>query len=242
MYTLLITPLVDEFTPLLEAFNAMEYELISKNIGNLSLFEIEELKLLLAQGGHGKTQFGIQTQHLLDLIQNISLVICAGAAGGIAHHINIGDIVIATSTVEHDYNLKFTKRPLPDFVGSPLHIGKIQSLVPLHANGFQIHFGKVASGDEDVIERSRAEELHNLTNALAVAWEGAGGARATRFMGIPYLEIRGLTDIADNDAPVIFNENLKIIMPRIASLVASLQTAFLSPKPSPRPPAGRANR
>jgi adenosylhomocysteine nucleosidase len=227
MYTLLITPLIDELSPLLEAFQAKGYVSALKNVGNLSIYEFEELKLLLAQGGHGKTQFAVQTQHLLDLIPNVSLVICAGAAGGIAHDIDIGDIVIATSTVEHDYNLKFTKRPLPDFVGSPLHIEKMQSLIPFHANGFRIHFGKVASGDEDVIERSRAEELHNLTNALAVAWEGAGGARATHFMGVPYLEIRGLTDIADTDAPIIFDENLKIIMPRIASLVASLQSALL---------------
>ncbi len=227
MHTLLITPLIDEFTPLLEAFNTMGYVSISKTIGNLRLYEIADLKLLLAQGGHGKTQFGIQTQHLLDLLQDISLVICAGAAGGIAHHINIGDIVIATSTIEHDYNLKFAKRPLPDFAGSPLHIEKIKSLPTLSINGFKIHFGKVASGDEDIIERSRAEELHNLTDALAVAWEGAGGARATRFMGIPYLEIRGLTDVADNDAPIVFDENLKIIMPRIASLVAILQEGSL---------------
>ncbi|MFN8414456.1 MAG: 5'-methylthioadenosine/S-adenosylhomocysteine nucleosidase [Anaerolineales bacterium] len=222
MHTLLIAPLIDELTPLLEAFNTMGYASTSKTIGNLQVYEIADLKLMLAQGGHGKTQFGIQTQHLLDLLQDISLVICAGAAGGIAHHINIGDIVIATSTVEHDYNNKFSKRPLPDFAGSSLHIEKIKALSTLSTNGFKIHFGKVASGDEDVIERSRAEELHNLTNALAVAWEGAGGARATPFMGIPYLEIRGLTDIADNDAPIVFYENLKIIMPRIASLVAIL--------------------
>jgi len=227
MYTLLITPLMDEFTPLLEAFSTMGYVSASKTIGNLQLYEIAELNLMLAQGGHGKTQFGIQTQHLLDLLQDISLVICAGAAGGIAHQINIGDIVIATSTIEHDYNLKFAKRPLPDFAGSPLHIEKIKSLTTSSINGFKIHFGKVASGDEDVIERSRAEELHNLTNALAVAWEGAGGARATRFMGIPYLEIRGLTDVADNDAPIVFDENLKIIMPRIASLVTILQEGSL---------------
>jgi adenosylhomocysteine nucleosidase len=205
----------------------MGYVSASKTIGNLQLYEIAELKLLLAQGGHGKTQFGIQTQHLLDLLQDISLVICAGAAGGIAHHIDIGDIVVATSTIEHDYNLKFAKRPLPDFAGSPLHIEKIKSLLPLSTNDFKIHFGKVASGDEDIIERARAEELHNLTNALAVAWEGAGGARATRFMGIPYLEIRGLTDVADNDAPIVFDENLKIIMPRIATLVANLQEGSL---------------
>lgn len=227
MYTLLLTPLIDEFNPLLKAFNAMGYHPASKDMGNLSIHEIKELNLLLAQGGHGKTQFGIQTQHLLDLIPNLSLVICAGAAGGIAHFINIGDLVVATSTIEHDYNLKFAKRPLPDFVGSPAHVKSIQSLSDAHSADFKIHFGKVASGDEDVIERLRAEELHHLTGALAVAWEGAGGARAARFMGIPYLEIRGLTDVADNEAPIIFDENLKVIMPRIAALVVSLQLTLL---------------
>ena len=79
------------------------------------------------------------------------------------------------------------------------------------SDSFKVHFGKVASGDEDIIERIRAQELNTLTGALAVAWEGAGGARASCFMGIPHLEIRGLTDIADNDAPIVFDENLKLI-------------------------------
>ena len=223
MNTLLITPLVDEFNPLLEAFKAMGYMSTSRPVGKLQMHEIEELNLILAQGGHGKTQFGIQTQHLLDLLQNIALVICAGAAGGIAQYTNIGDLVVATFTIEHDYNLKFAKRPLPSFPGSPLHIARIQSFIPMLTTGYQIHFGPIASGDEDVIDRLRAEELHNLTNAIAVAWEGAGGARASRFMGTHYLEIRGLTDVADSDAPIVFDENLKLIMPRIATLVASLQ-------------------
>lgn len=124
MFTLLLAPLIDEFAPLLEVFHAMGYHSFSQNTGNLLIYEIKELKLFLAQAGHGKTQFGVQTQHLLDLIPNISLVICAGAAGGIAHFINIGDIVIATSSVEHDYNLKFAKCPLPDFAGSSIHIEK----------------------------------------------------------------------------------------------------------------------
>src|SRR5690606_24960801 len=37
MYTLLLTPLIDEFTPLLEAFNAMGYYSTPKTIGNLTI-------------------------------------------------------------------------------------------------------------------------------------------------------------------------------------------------------------
>ena len=222
MYTLLISPLLDELSPLVLAFQDMGFSPVSKDVGNLSVYEIKELGLLLTQGGHGKAQFAIQTQHLLDQIQNVSLVICAGAAGGISRSAAVGDIVVATATIEHDYTGRFSKRPLPSFDGSLEHLRMLQSF-DYSKNTFKIHFEKIASGDEDVIDPERAQELHDLTSAIAVAWEGAGGARASRFMKIPYLEIRGITDNADHDARNDFYKNLDLVMPRIASLVSVLQ-------------------
>jgi adenosylhomocysteine nucleosidase len=77
----------------------------------------------------------------------------------------------------------------------------------------------MAGGDEDVIEVTRGAELYKAHNALAVAWEGIGGARAAAFSGVPYLEIRGATDTADHEAPVVFDTNLKIVMKNIAFLL-----------------------
>ena len=217
----MLTPLKDEFHPLLEAFTLMGYPSISREAGRLPVCEIADLHLWLAVGGHGKTQFGVQTQHLLDLIPQVSLVICAGAAGGIDPTVQIGDVIIATHTIEHDFTNRFVKRPLPSFNGSPEHLEKLKALQP-YSEDFHVHFGAIASGDEDIIDTARADEVRLSTGALAVAWEGAGGARAARFMGIPYVEIRGLTDVADHDAPAVFDENVKIIMPRIAVIVAKL--------------------
>jgi len=56
------------------------------------------------------------------------------------------------------------------------------------------------------------------TGALAVAWEGAGGARACHFSGIPFLEIRGITDSADSDAASDFGANLEGAMRNVAAL------------------------
>jgi len=70
-----------------------------------------------------------------------------------------------------------------------------------------------------VIDVRRGAELRELHNALAVAWEGIGGARASAFSGIPYLEIRGATDTANHEAPVVFYINLKIVMKNIAVLL-----------------------
>ena len=70
-----------------------------------------------------------------------------------------------------------------------------------------------------MIDVTRGAELRELHDALAVAWEGVGGARASAFSDVPYLEIRGATDTANHEAPVVFYINLKIVMKNIAYLL-----------------------
>jgi len=53
---------------------------------------------------------------------------------------------------------------------------------------------------------------------LAVAWEGAGGARACRFSGVPFIEIRGITDRANSQAPADFQMNLASAMRHLVEL------------------------
>jgi adenosylhomocysteine nucleosidase len=79
----------------------------------------------------------------------------------------------------------------------------------------------VASGDEDVVDAARRRALHQKTEALAVAWEGAGGARACAFSCVPFVEIRGVTDEADHSAPADFQKNLKMAMSNVAVLITS---------------------
>ena len=43
---------------------------------------------------------------------------------------------------------------------------------------------------------------------MCVAWEGAGGAKAAQFNGIPFIEIRAITDSADGEAPDSYRVHL----------------------------------
>ena len=214
---LIVTPLQEEYNDLYQSLSALGLSSHKDKIGKLDVDHFPALNATLARGGHGKTQFGIQTQHLLDHAR-FDLVICAGAAGALAPEVCIGDVVVVTSTIEHDYNNKFSQRPKPQFAGDLKSIQQIQKLNFSSAQ-FNVHFGIMAGGDEDVIEIQRGVELRGLHNALAVAWEGVGGARASAFNNIPYLEIRGATDTANHEAPVVFDINLKIVMRNIAFLL-----------------------
>lgn len=215
--TLIVTPLQEEYAHLHQSLSALGLKSYSDQIGKLETHCFPDIHVILARGGHGKTQFGIQTQHLLDQAK-FELVICAGAAGALAPEVSVGDVIVATRTLEHDYNLKFAIRPKPSFAGDAKSIEQIKDLDLSQAN-FKVHFGIMAGGDEDVVEVARGIELYQAHNALAVAWEGVGGARASAFNQIPYLEIRGATDTANHEAPVVFDVNLKLVMKNIAFLL-----------------------
>ena len=70
-----------------------------------------------------------------------------------------------------------------------------------------------------MIELERAATLREATEACAVAWEGAGGARACAFSGVPFLELRGITDTANHQAPADFRANVQRVMAHTAALV-----------------------
>jgi adenosylhomocysteine nucleosidase len=214
---LIVTPLREEYNDLYQSLSTLGLQSHTERIGKLDTYCFPKINVTLARGGHGKTQFGIQTQHLLDHAK-FDLVICAGAAGALAPEVKVGDVIIATSTLEHDYNNKFSNRPKPQFAGDIKSIEQIQAL-NLSSADFKVHFGTMAGSDEDVIDLQRGAELRELWDALAVAWEGVGGARASAFSDVPYLEIRGATDTANHEAPVVFYINLKIVMKNIAFLL-----------------------
>ena len=220
MKRLIITPMREELDFLLQSCTTAGFHAENATVGKLPVVRLPDLGVTLTRGGLGKVQFAVQTQHLLDTCSDWKLIICAGAAGALGEEVSVGDVVVATTTVEHDYNNKFNERPLPKFDGAQAAIADLKS-VSQSVNAFGVHFGPIASGDEDVVETERRRALHESTGALAVAWEGAGGAKACAFNGIPFVEIRGVTDTADHNAASDFEENLEVAMSNLATLITA---------------------
>ena len=240
MKTAILTPLQAELALLVAALEQFGLQKSAFRCGRLELFEFSEVDLLVAHGGHGKTQFGIQAQYLLGQVPQIQLLVCAGAAGALSPALKVGDVVVATETVEHDYKLKFVSRPLPRFAGSQPVLEVLRNLPQTEA-AFAVHFGAVASGDEDIVDAARGQALRHLTDCLAVAWEGAGGARACQFNQKGYIELRGVTDTADQQAAAAFEANLATAMCHLAQVVMRWRVT-LSPSSAVLQDVGAARR
>lgn len=223
MRVLALTPIKEEFDSFTRTIDGLGFVRYGRSTGRLPFASYLGGSLIVAPGGLGKAQFGIQTQHAIDILRDRDLVICAGSAGGLSDDLKIGDVVVATETVEHDFKWGILSgKPLPRFPGDRKSIEVIENELPAMETSFDVHFGVIASGDEGIVDSRRASELRKDTGAIAVAWEGAGGARAADFSNLPFLEVRGVSDGAGEDATSEFGANLPDAVHNVAMIVLSL--------------------
>jgi adenosylhomocysteine nucleosidase len=220
MRTLIMVPLQEEMALFCHACTARGLATVDATVGQLIAMRVPDLGLTVVPGGLGKVQFAIQTQHVLDVNRTWDVVICAGAAGALVGALTVGDVVVATETVEHDIHNRFGPPRLPRFSGAAAMIESLRGVRPPR-NAFTVHFGPIASGDEDVVAVARQEALRRRTGALAVAWEGAGGARACQFSAVPFVEMRGVTDGANRRAAADFRANLATAMANVATVIVT---------------------
>ena len=223
---LVVTPQIEEFSAICAGFGALGHPYGPCRIGRLDGRTIPTLNVVLALGGHGKAQFAAQTMHLLDSMEPVDFSLCVGAAGGLNPCVDVGDLVVGTSTIEHDYRLRFVQSDLPSHLAHDLAIQSLRPLVSHEHFSFAVHFGAIASGDEDIVSSVRAAEIRDATGALCVAWEGGGGARAAALAGVPFVEIRGITDRANSTAHSDFHAAVGHVLPNASRLI----TAWLNGK------------
>ena len=220
MTTVVITPIAEEFEVLTRVFDQRWGSHEMREAGRIHVREYQASSVILSQGGLGKVQFAVTTQHLLDNLAAPSLVVCAGVAGSLTRSARVGDVIVGAATVEHDFSPNSPGRLLPTFDGSARHVAALGQAGGAGQSSFQVHFGRIASGDEGVMDPVRARQLHASTDALAVAWEGAGGARAAAFSQVPYVEVRGISDMADHDTSDTWKANLPDAMRNVSAIVA----------------------
>jgi adenosylhomocysteine nucleosidase len=215
---LIVIPTQAEFDGFLQACTALGFSAEAARLGRFPVVHVPAQGITVAHGGLGKVQCALQTQHLLDLCPGWDVVICAGTAGALIDALAPGDVVVATETVEHDIRNKFGAPVLPRFRSADTVFAALQAGVSAQT-AFTVHCGPIASGDEDVVDRERRRAIHQGTGALAVAWEGAGGARACYFSDVPYIEVRGITDHANSQAAADFKRNRPMAMRHVATLI-----------------------
>ncbi|MDT8274357.1 MAG: hypothetical protein RRA35_14285, partial [Desulfomonilia bacterium] len=95
-------PMQEELDILVRTWTEMGFHVEDSRIGRLPVKHVPDLNTTIARGGVGKVSYAVKMQHLLDECTRRDLLICAGSAGSLSCGLNAGDVVVATTIIEHD--------------------------------------------------------------------------------------------------------------------------------------------
>jgi len=180
---------------------------------------------VVADCGVGKVNAALCAQAML-LQFKPKLILNIGVAGGLSPGMKIGDIAIATSVVQHDFNTAVLGNPRGFIfnlkrVNIPCDEKTIQML--LKAAGklkdIQAHTGVIATGDQFISSQETKEELVQEFGAIACEMEGAAVGQVCALHGVPFGVVRAISDGADDGSPADFITFAKQAADRSAALL-----------------------
>jgi adenosylhomocysteine nucleosidase len=174
----------------------------------------------------------------------VSRIVFTGVAGGLAPHVNVGDVVVAREFIQHDMDASplFPRHEVPltgmtrfaadaalsDALAkaAPLAMQDILASLPttewlnLDLPNAQVHQGLIASGDRFVSQTLESQTLQrDLPHALAVEMECAAMAQVCHDYGVPLAAVRTISDRADDAAHVDFPRFIQSIASRYSVAV-----------------------
>jgi adenosylhomocysteine nucleosidase len=162
----------------------------------------------------------------------VARIVFTGVAGGLALGVNVGDVVVADSFLQHDLDASpiFPKYQVPlygvdRFAADPALSARLAVAAQLALPGVRLHRGLVVSGDRFVSTTAESRALQAaLPLALAVEMEGAAIAQVCHDYGVAFAAVRTVSDRADDAAHGDFVRFVREVASRHS---AAIVNAFL---------------
>ncbi len=143
---------------------------------------------------------------------NVDYIINIGVAGGVNNNLNVGDIVIGKTLVQHDFDITKFGHEKGFITGVGKEIYSDINLVNLFSSNFdnsnnKLLIGTIASGDIFCTEPSMSLKIHDKFHADGVEMEGAAIAQVCFLCNVPFI-IRSISDVVNGSNEVMFDKFL----------------------------------
>ncbi|MFS7422336.1 5'-methylthioadenosine/adenosylhomocysteine nucleosidase [Carnobacterium maltaromaticum] len=193
--------------------------------------QIGEIEVVLVRCGIGKVNAALTTTLLLAK-HDIDLIVNTGSAGGIGAGLHIGDVVIASEMAYHDvdatvfgYSIGQVPQMPARYIANRGIIEK--TITAAKKTGLTPVKGLIVTSDSFIASQAQTDViLSNFPDALASEMEGAAIAQVCYQFDVPFVIIRAMSDVADEEAGVSFDEFIieagKKSAEMVLELVASL--------------------
>ena len=166
---------------------------------------------VVVQSGIGKVNMAICTQILVNVYE-VDMLINTGVAGGLYKDINVGDIVISSDALHHDFDvtgLGYKISVIPGmessvFVADPELVEMAKDACEIVNPEIQCFVGRVVTGDQFISDNKTKTDLVDTFGGYCAEMEGAAMAQVATLNKVPFVIIRAISDKADDSAPVSY--------------------------------------
>ena len=181
--------------------------------------------VIVVRSGIGKVAASVTTSLLIQQY-GVNMVINTGSAGGIGEGLQVGDVVFSEKLAYFDVDVTgfgYEYGQLP--AGMPLYFEASQYIIDemkkaAQKTGQQVRSGLIVTGDSFVNSPEKIAEIKShFPEALACEMEGAAIAQTARQFNIPFLIVRAISDTADHQATMSFDEFIDEAGKRSAEMV-----------------------
>ena len=187
--------------------------------------KLDGADVVIVQCGIGKVNAGTCAQLLINLF-GVDRIINTGVAGSLDAEIDIGDIVVSTDAVQHDFDLTplgYAMGELPDaglaMAADPEMRQSAVNAVKECAPDIRVFEGRVCTGDQFVASGEKKAYLVSTYGGKCCEMEGGAIAQVCTLNRIPFVIIRAISDKADDSEEMSYLEFEEAAAYRCAAIV-----------------------
>ena len=185
--------------------------------------------VVIVKSGIGKVNAGYCAQILISVF-GVGRIINTGVAGSLDASIDIGDIVVSTDAVQHDFDLtplgfapgEMIGRGSPSFPADEELRERAVNAVRRCAPEVHVFEGRVCTGDQFISSTEQKDAIIAKFGGLCCEMEGGAIAQICCQYGIPFVIIRAISDKADGSAEMDYTEFEHVAAIRCAAITRSM--------------------
>ncbi|GAJ25329.1 5'-methylthioadenosine nucleosidase [Liquorilactobacillus sucicola DSM 21376 = JCM 15457] len=197
--------------------------------GGITFYEgnINEQPIVLVRSGIGKVQAGMTTA-LLIVEYGVTAVINSGSAGGIGEGLHVGDVVFSTNAAYYDVDataFDYLPGQLPQqpqlFEADEKLLQELTQAAK--SAKLSVKRGLIVTGDQFIDSAVKINKIKELyPAALCCEMEGAAVAQAAYQFKVPFVIVRAMSDVGDEDAGQTFDQFILEAGKRSARMILTM--------------------
>lgn len=198
--------------------------------------ELEGKRVCVTRSGVGKVQAAMTTQAMISRCSP-SAIIFTGVAGALNPSLEIGDLVVGSSALQHDLDatgLGFARGEVPylnvtELSAAPELVKRALGFVP--RSGAKVVQGRILSGDQFITHGAVASHRYLIDelNGDAIEMEGASFALVCHLHEVPFLILRTISDKANDAAHLDFQSFLPVASAQSLDCVRFILAGLTAP-------------